>query len=236
MLTRSLAIAAGFLFALTAAEASVRVSPVLVEVRAPAGAATLTLKNDDARPVQIQIRLFRWTQIDGEERLERTPDVVVSPPFATLLPGAEYVVRVVRVTTQPVSAEESYRVIVDEVPDRAMKHNGIHFALRYSIPVFFSTQAGEAALAWSARRDKAGLVLAAQNSGSRRLRLSNLRLLDRRGRTVSEQAGLVGYVLAGAAMRWNISAPGVRLGDQLRLLAESDQRPVDATLRLAPAR
>jgi P pilus assembly chaperone PapD len=78
--------------------------------------ARLTLRNDEDTEVTVQTRVLRWSQNAGKETLEPTPDVVASPPAVTLAPGADYVVRVVRVSKQPVHGEESYRVIVDQLP------------------------------------------------------------------------------------------------------------------------
>ncbi len=223
-----------------AASASVRVEPVLVEVEAPGSATTLTLRNDDHQAIDVQIRIFRWSQSNGQEHLEPTTDVVVSPPLTTLSRGAEYLVRVVRVAPRPVEGEESYRVIVDEIPDRAASRSGIvKFALRYSIPVFFlAPQTPEPRLAWSIDRSGAHLVVAVQNSGGKRLRISNVKLRDSRGVTVSLRDGLVGYVLGGAAMRWPFRAAlGAKLsGDTVRLTADTDSRPIDATIMLGPGR
>src|ERR1051325_6493292 len=90
--------------------ASIRVSPVLAEVRAPAGATALTLRNDNDRPIDVQIRAFGWNQSNGVERLEPTTDVAVSPPLTTVPAGAEYTIRVVRVSRRSLDGEESYRV------------------------------------------------------------------------------------------------------------------------------
>ena len=69
----------------------VSVAPVLLEVIAPAAATLLTLRNDQARPLNVQVRVYRWQQDGGQERLVPTQEVVVSPPFATMQPGSEQV-------------------------------------------------------------------------------------------------------------------------------------------------
>jgi fimbrial chaperone protein len=230
VLTAILAIAA------TPLQASIRVSPVLVQVQAPGKATTLTLKNDDAKPHNVQIRVFRWTQTEGEDRLDRTQDVVVSPPSISLAPGTEYVIRVVHVAQRPLQPDESYRVIVDEIPDRDAKLNGVRFALRYSVPIFFaSAPADEARVQWTARQTGDTLSLSAHNRGARHLRLSNLRLVDPSGHVLVKQDGLVGYVLGGTDRRWTFRT-NRRPKDLVRLLATSDLRPIDATVRLEAAR
>src|SRR6266481_5415488 len=97
--------------------ASLQVVPVSIEVPAPGATATLKLRNEGPAPINAQIRVFRWSQANGEEKLEPTDDVVASPPMASLAPKADYVVRLVRVTKRPLSEGESYRLLVDELPD-----------------------------------------------------------------------------------------------------------------------
>jgi len=64
--------------------ASLQVAPVSVEVPAPGAAATLKLRNEGNRPLDAQIRIFQWTQVDGVDTLTPTNDVAASPPLASL--------------------------------------------------------------------------------------------------------------------------------------------------------
>ena len=71
------------LFGSTFAEAaSLSVVPISVDVVRPATIGTVTLRNRESRPLPAQVRVFRWTQVDGEDRLEPTDDVVASPQLA----------------------------------------------------------------------------------------------------------------------------------------------------------
>ena len=97
--------------------ASLTVSPILVEVSAAASTAAVTLRNREARPVNAQVRVFRWTQRDGEDHLAPTEDVVASPPIVTVQAGEDYTVRLLRITASPPQGESAYRIVVDELPD-----------------------------------------------------------------------------------------------------------------------
>jgi fimbrial chaperone protein len=97
--------------------ASLRVAPVVLDLRAPTAASTIRIWNDAGRAINVQIRVFRWTQRNGEDAYEATNDVVASPPITKLRPGGENLVRIVRTSKRPVEAEESYRLVVDELPD-----------------------------------------------------------------------------------------------------------------------
>jgi len=213
--------------------ASLRIAPTILSLIAPDSAATLTLRNEDARPVNVQMRVFRWSQDDGADRLEPTTDVVASPPLTTLAPNSDYLVRVVRVTKAPVVGEESYRLLVDELPERAKRRPGtVNFVLRYSIPVFFSNpEASPADVSWALRPRGKAAVLTAKNTGDRHLRISDLNIADG-DRAIAARDGLVGYVLSGASMQWPLSLAGGNLvaGRSVALSAQSDAGAINATL------
>jgi P pilus assembly chaperone PapD len=71
------------------AGASMQIAPILLDLQAPAAASTIDLTNQAPQPASIQVRVFAWTQVDGKEGLTPTNDVVASPPFATIAPGAK---------------------------------------------------------------------------------------------------------------------------------------------------
>ena len=52
--------------------ATLQVEPVLIDVTAPGAASTITLRNEAAAPINVQIRVYRWSQVDGKE-MELTP-------------------------------------------------------------------------------------------------------------------------------------------------------------------
>lgn len=184
--------------------ATLRVGPVLVDVTAPGATSTLKLQNEGTRPIEAQIRVFRWLQVNGTETLEPTDDVVASPPAVTLAANAEYVMRIVRVTKRPVSGEESYRLLVDQLPEpNQQKTSMIHFLVRQSIPVFFGTpQRSEAAATWSIVADGKTASIVVNNTGETRERISALRIHMPNGETISLGNGLVGYALGRSTMKW----------------------------------
>ena len=150
-----LALAAMFLGGAGAAFADqLTVEPVLLEMEAPSASGILKLRNDQDVAVTAQTRVLRWTQVDGVEKLEPTSDVVSSPPEVTLAPQINYVVRVVRVSKQPVHGEESYRVLVDQLPSNPRLSNPtVRLLIRQSIPVFFrARQVSPPEVSWSLSR------------------------------------------------------------------------------------
>jgi len=70
--------------------------------------------------------------------LTPTTAVVASPPIASLKPGGENLVRIVRVARTPVTARESYRVLVDQLPNpKGYKPGVVGILVRHAIPLYF---------------------------------------------------------------------------------------------------
>jgi fimbrial chaperone protein len=219
----------------SAGAASLRVAPVLLDLRAPTAASTIRIWNDAARPMNVQIRVFRWTQRNGADAYEPTRDVVASPPMTTLRPGAENLVRIVRTSKQPLTGEESYRLIVDEVPDPSRRAAGtVVLVLRHSIPVFFTpSEPAGATASWTVARRKGGYLVTAHNKGPARLRLANLTLASR-GATIARREGLVGYALGNSTVSWFVPGTGkAPSAGSLTISADSEAGRFDATARLA---
>jgi fimbrial chaperone protein len=231
-----LAILAMAAFTAAAQASGLRVEPVLLELNAPAAASMLTLRNDEDFDVAVQTRVFRWSQAGTTESLDPATDVVASPPITTLAPGSAYTVRVVRTAKTPVRGEESYRVLVDELPDaRRLRTGGISILLRQSIPVFFRAPAlTPADVAWSLHARDGKLLIVGTNRGDERLRIASLRLRDRAGRTTGFGNGLVGYVLGRSSMTFTIAHPpqGFGASGPVSIAAESNTGPVQATAAL----
>ena len=231
VLTATLALAVCY----PAQAGSLQVAPVLVDVTAPGAASTVTLRNEGTTPINAQIRVFRWSLVNGQEKLEPTDDVVASPPSVTLTPKGQYIARIVRVSKQPVAGEESYRLLVDQLPDLSKQKNGtVNLLMRYSIPVFFGApNKKNPTVAWSLAVKGDKVTLTAHNSGDRRLRISALALRDGHGKSVSFGSGLAGYALGQSTKSWTVSSRGFATSGSASISGQSDGGPIQAVATIA---
>jgi fimbrial chaperone protein len=222
-------------FAAPAMAGALRVSPVTLEFGAGQKASTLTLRNDDDTPMNFQVRVFRWTQDGKGEALGPTLDVVASPPIAEIAPHSERVIRIVRLAA-PAQGEEGYRLIVDELPQPpSASAQQIQLLMRQSIPLFFGAgPTGVAKVDFSVQSVGEEIELHARNTGRRRMRVSNLKLIDAAGEPILIRKGLLGYVLAGAEMQWRAPGPKAGAPQAQRLTADTDTGPLDVALVPAP--
>jgi fimbrial chaperone protein len=226
-------------FAIPVSAASLQVAPVTIDLPASAKAASLTLRNLGDAPMNAQVRVYRWSQENGEEQLTPTTDLVASPPAAQLKASQGQVVRVVRVTDKPVEGEESYRLVIDEVPQRPGSSGArVNFFVRYSIPIFFARPDATPHLNWNVSTHNDKIVVSVENIGTRHVRISGLKLESPSGAHVSFGEGLVGYVLARSTMSWSapIQSPGgMSPGTAFRITAQGNDIRLSAMATLRSA-
>ncbi|WP_165784578.1 fimbrial biogenesis chaperone [Zhengella mangrovi] len=219
---------------------TLQVEPVSIDVAHGNRSETITLRNGGTDVLKAQIRIFRWVQEKGRDRLVETRDVVVSPPFASIPPDKNHVVRVVRVGKGPVSKEESYRVLIDQLPTMADRNaRAVDFVFRQSIPVFFSAQKQKPSqLSWAIYKKKTDLIVVAQNSGDERARISKIELTLPNGQSVTFGDGLVGYVLGRSSVVWTkrSAAKGTKDGWPIKIKANGYGSTIQSKASLKTAK
>jgi len=220
--------------------ASLQVSPTSVTLQARQNADGLTLTNTGSTPLHAQVRVFRWTQRGGEENLEATRDLTISPPMLELAPGAQQLVRVIRLGPPPVDVETSYRLIVDELPVANVGETkpGLQFVLRYSVPVFLMPQEGAVAIAPALRtrlvREGDRSFIEIDNAGKHHAQVAELGYVAANGERHPIAAGLSGYVLPGNTRRWPLPATFV-VSTSGTFKARINGEAVEQSLALDPA-
>ncbi|MFK3665887.1 molecular chaperone [Ochrobactrum teleogrylli] len=105
----------------------------MIDLSAQTAASNIRIWNDAKRPINVQARIYRWSQSNGADTYAEATDVVASPPISQLKPGSENIVRIVRTSKSPVKAEESYRLIVDELPYIAQRRSGTLNPLQFEV-------------------------------------------------------------------------------------------------------
>lgn len=199
-----------------AAASGLQVSPVSLTLEPSQNADGLWLSNTAEGVVRAQVRVYRWTQEGGEEKLAPSRGLAISPPMLQIATGDKQLVRVIRVGAPPSAAgaaEEAYRVAIDELPIETKDKKGLQFVLHYSVPIFIEpvTAASPAQLRWTLVRDGDHTALEVANAGGIHAQLADMSFVDGHGRRTEVATGLLGYVLPGATMRWALKIPAATL-------------------------
>ncbi|CAD0342915.1 molecular chaperone [Xanthomonas hortorum pv. cynarae] len=220
---------------LSARAASLQLAPTSLTLSAEQSADGLWLSNSGGVPVQVQTRAYRWTQRDGQDQLDPTQELLISPPMRTLAAGERQLIRVIRAGPAPTSQEVCYRIIVDELPNADADRKGMQFVLRYSVPIFVLPPGKAEPTPTLSTQVVAGSDGNAQiqisNTGNGHAQVADLQhRVD--GATKTTLNGLVGYVLPGQTMRWSLGAPlaqFARVTIIARINGEADERTLLAT-------
>ena len=202
---RGLALACLLAAAFDASASGLQIAPTSLEMAAAGPAQALWLTNTGDHELRAQVRAYKWSQSQGKDALEPTQALVASPPMLTVPPGGRQLVRVIRTGQDGAAGEQTYRLLVDELPLEAAKGTGVQYVLRYSVPVFIGVS-GTPQLKWSGAPSKEGLELTVSNAGTGHAQIREVSLVGS-GAATPIVPGLLGYVLPGATMHWTIALP-----------------------------
>ena len=229
------------------AASSVLIWPINPTIEAEQKAAALWLENRGQQPVGLQVRVMAWRQGDFDDRLDAQRSVIGSPPVVTIAPGKRQMIRLIATQPAPAGTEQAYRVLVDEMlqPDAvADPQLGVKFQMRYSVPLFvFGTGVAPAPVP-GAKPPEGVPVLEPQhrdhvrpdggrpnqflsNQGAAHARLSKVSVRQGSARTLIAD-GLLGYVLPGAQMRWQLpdGVPGGNFVLEARINEQAEPQPI----------
>jgi fimbrial chaperone protein len=194
-----------------AAAATYTVNPTRVYLNASAGSALVTLKNESAEPLRMQVKAQRWAQsLDGEMQLSATEDLIVFPALLTLKPGEERKIRVA--TSVPFGlVEKTYRLYVEELPPTTTeKAEGasVRILTRMGVPVFLQPARPQAAaLLRDVSLSDGRLMFQLVNTGNSHFLPTSVtvRGFTASGAAVSDWPVNGWYVLAGGARAFSLA-------------------------------
>jgi fimbrial chaperone protein len=214
------------------------ISPLRVELSQSASTAALTVRNEESKPVVVQVEAMHWQQTGGNDQLTATRDVLVSPAVFTIPANGSQLIRLALRRPVDASNELTYRLLLQEVPPAPdAQFSGLTVALRLSIPVFVAaTQPTEPALKWSAAHDSNGaLAVTAHNGGTAHARVFKffVQPVETGGATIEQS--VAAYILAGQARTWTLDNDTAKpaAANRLRLKGITDRGEIEAELAVA---
>ena len=119
--------------------ASLQVAPISLKFSTTENAKEIWLTNTSSQPIRAQTRVQEWVQKDGQDVLTATKNIVASPMVTEIPAGEKQLIRVIKIVNLPQSQEQTYRLIIDELPSTKLQEDrtGLQLLLQYSVPVFF---------------------------------------------------------------------------------------------------
>lgn len=165
---RCLALAAASVFVAPAFAGLFSVTPVRIFMTPRDRATAITVTNEGDEELVMQADVFTWKQKPGgEDDLQLSEELVVSPPILKLAPRARQVVRLA--TLKPASGPEqaTYRVIIREIPEakKDAKNVELQVALAFSLPVFITPATAKRDFSCNGKRTAADSVQVTCSNG-----------------------------------------------------------------------
>ena len=204
------------------------VQPVNILLASGERTTVLTVTNKAESETSIQIRAYAWHQKEDGDDLTPTEALILSPPLATIAPGADQVLRL-QLRQPPQGQEATYRILIDQIPP-AKAPGVVNMVLRLSIPLFAQPAARTVPhLQFHVERDADKLFLVGINDGHRHEVLRDVALTTGDGRKLKLESGQSPYILAGVTRRWSIAAEGPlpESSETLQLTAHADTGNID---------
>lgn len=185
------------------AEGRFQVEPTRVDLSSTAPSGAITVSNRGGGVLRLQATVYRWAQdADGGTQLTPAPEMVVRPALFEVQPGKARTVRV-GTTATPAGVEQSYRVFVEELPDRTTAQTaGIHVLTRVGVPVFLAPREARVAIELLPATSNGKVAVVVKNPGTLHVKLAEVRLRAADGAWQRSVAGW--YVLPGDSRRFAV--------------------------------
>jgi fimbrial chaperone protein len=164
------------LAATAASAAEFVVSPIRLDFEPGRRSATVTVSNDDERPLRLQLKLMQWTQdASGQDVYTESDELVYFPKLVSVQPKDRRLIRI-GVKAPAGTLERTYRLFLDELPDNApATASGLRFSIRFALPIFLpAVQPHASAAIESMALEDGKLRVAVANTGNEHLRITSV--------------------------------------------------------------
>ncbi len=186
------------------------VSPVRIQMTARDRATAITLTNEGDTELVMQADIYHWKQKpDGQDDLELSEDMILSPPILKLPPHSRQVVRLARLRPLQSGEQQTYRLIVREIPEAQVTEGAVNLqiAMAFSLPIFISPPGTKRELLCTTERGVTNTIRAfCENQGNAYAQPVDFVLKGSDGiQLAAKEAG--GYVLPGIRRGFDLLAP-----------------------------
>ena len=198
---------------------SLSVAPTRVELDANKATGAIKLSNTGTGTTLVQVEAFAWKHSSTVEGLSHTDDLLAVPAVFDLGPGDSQIIRVAARSTPKGELEQSYRLLITEVPRPGqVQEGGVIFAMRFNVPVFLTPIGAVARPEWSIETASQSFGLNITNKGTAHLRIGRLQVKSEDG-NLHDVTGPI-YVQPGQTNL--IPLPIILRGESLTLEADTN--------------
>lgn len=190
-----------------------KVNPVRIFLDPQTRIEKLTLTNSNDEDLNVQIKVYQWTQDEkGQDIYLDTSEVIIFPKMASLKKDEE---KIIRIGTNQKSgpSEKTYRLYVEEIPSAEKaetKNPTVHMFMRIGIPIFLSpVKKEEKGAIETITVQKGKTEFKVKNTGNKHLLLSavQVRGVDNQGKEIFSKNIGGWYLLTGTSKVFETNLP-----------------------------
>jgi fimbrial chaperone protein len=214
---------------LEASASSFIASPITFDLTSSKPMSILRLTNKDANDLRLQVHAVKWSTDGHIETQVNTDELILNPPIFTIKPGQQQFLRFGLRSVTPTAQEQSYRLIVDEIPDETsvVGKLGLRTVLRVSIPVFISPVQKNVLVTWHLVRKNQQYILVAANSGDMHMKINGFAIVSDKGTPLIANNDPA-YILPGQRKEWPLATSSSL--DRITLKILTPVGPIDEVL------
>ncbi len=204
---------------------AIQITPILIQASPRTGLGSFRVHNGRNHETAFQLEAFAWSQdSNGESVLTPAPDMVLAPAIFLVPASGDQIVRfAVPHAALGGAVEQSYRILLRELPNGDAPAMGFRLVLEMSMPVFVTPAGARGELSVQHIRDADGApALRLTNTGAARVQLSD----------TGDAIDLPRYLLAGQ----QITRPAPTQALQLITATIGDSAPRTLTIEPQDAR
>jgi fimbrial chaperone protein len=153
----------------------------------PVDSIKFTNPNKDT-PLNLQVKLVRWLQDNGNDVYQQTKDLIAAPPQLIIPPGKSQIIRVGWRNPQPVSKEIAYRMIVTDLTSYKKQANTITLRLQINLPVYIEPDNIMLKAQWQVKKQGPNaLKVLISNVGNVHIKISKLTVTNANDEVIASQ-------------------------------------------------
>jgi len=188
-----------------------RVAPIRLDFDKGTKSGVITVSNDSAEKVHLQIKAAEWVQdAEGKDKYSDTSDLIYFPKIMILEKNEEKVLRT-GIKASSVEKEKTYRLFIEEIPQPSKEEGAsVAVAIRFGVPIFIKPEKEEArGEIEKIEMSKGVLKAVVKNSGNVHLMIIsiNIKGKNKEGNEVYSKELSGWYLLNGSSRTYSTDIP-----------------------------
>lgn len=168
----------------------------------------VTVKNLSNEKVFIQAELLSWQQDGNKNLYNPSHDMILSPPLFVIEAKSQQILRLGRkkldMSPNTKETEQSYRLLLSELPDQFKNAKGLQMMLRLNLPIFIQPEkASNLELQWTKKIiNNKDVQLTIYNPNNTHKMINKIELKDKLDKKLYDKQNAFIYLLPQQKYSW----------------------------------